>query len=216
MITWSRRRPGGFTILEVILMTFVGSVMLAALLRFLTIGFPLSKVTYLQQRSTEDARLELKRISKAIRELRLSDAGGYPLVETSPNRLVFYAGVDADALTERLRYELVGTTLARGVLKPSGDPPMYTEANEQTVTVATGLRNDPVTQPLFTYFSGDYPADPTPLSPADLTDVKYIQFHLVIDVDTAVDPPPVDVVSQVQLRNLKTNLGETVGGADDD
>ncbi len=52
--------------------------------------------------------------------------------------------------------------------------------------------------------------DSTPLSPTDLTEVKYIQFNLLIDADPLVDPGPVNLISQVQIRNLKTNLGEVV------
>ena len=73
-------------------------------------------------------------------------------------------------------------------------------------TVAANIRNGAA--PVFTYYDGNYPAVTPPLTPADVTEVKYINFSLIIDVDPAVDPPPVTVASQVQLRNLKTNLGE--------
>ena len=32
----------------------------------------------------------------------------------------------------------------------------------------------------------------------------------MIDADPDVDPPPIEVLSQVQLRNLKVNLGQEV------
>lgn len=203
-----KNKQTGLSILEVMIVVAISSILLIALLRFLVIGYPLSKITYLQQQSTETARLQLKRISKQLREARPADTGAYALVEMSPQRIIFYGDLDRDDVTERIRYELIGTDLVRGIIEPTGDPLAYVVTDEQTVTVARSIRNGE--SPIFTYYSGDYPADQTALTPADVTEVKYIQFHFLIDVDTSVDPPPIDVRSQVQLRNLKTNLGETV------
>lgn len=196
----------GLTVIEVLIGVALSLILLTALLRFLVVGFPLARVTYLQAQSTESARIQLRRLSKSLRELRQSDTGSYALAAADPQRIIFYANVDADALTERVRYELVGTDLQRGVIKPTGSPLTYTVANEVVTSVTANVRNGAT--PVFTYYNGNYPADTTPLTPPDVTEVKYINFSLVIDADTAVDPPAVTVTSQVQLRNLKTNLGE--------
>lgn len=201
-------KVSGFTVVEMVVVLGISSVLISALIWFLATGYPISKTTYLQQRSTESARLQLKRMAKALREARPSDSGAYPLVEMSPQRIIFYSDVDADSTTERIRYELIGTDLVRGVTKPSGDPLTYDVANEQTNIVTSHVQNG--NTDMFTYYNGDYPADQTPLTPVNLTEVKYIQFHLIIDADPNADPPPIDIISQVQLRNLKTNLDEAV------
>jgi prepilin-type N-terminal cleavage/methylation domain-containing protein len=198
----------GMTLVEILVVMAIGGIVIAVLTRGLSIGFPISKITVLQARSTETARLQLGRIAKALRETRESDAGSYPLVEASPQRIIFYSDVDSDTDTERIRYELVGTNLERGVIKPSGDPIRYREIDEETSVVTSSVQNG--VADVFTYYTGDYPADTTPLSPTDLTEVKYIQFNLLIDADPIADPGPVNLVSQVQIRNLKTNLGEVV------
>lgn len=196
----------GFTLLEVILVIFISSVVIAAMMRFISIGHPLARITYLQTQSTETARVQLRRLANTLREARPSDTGAYALVETGPQRLIFYANIDGDATTERLRYELSGTDLIRGVTEPSGNPIVYNVAQENARVVTTLIRNG--TDPIFTYYTGDYPADPSPLPEASIGSVKYIQFRLLIDADLALDPPAAEVVSQVQLRNLKNNLGE--------
>lgn len=196
----------GVSTLEILIVTFISTLLLSSLLRFLVIGHPISKVTYVQLQSTETARLQLQRLSRALRETRQADNGAYPLEVIEPNRLIFYTNTDNQADIERVRYELIGTNLVRGVTKPTGQPFVYNTANEQMTTVATNVRNG--STPLFTYYSEDYPADQTPLTSANMTRVTYIQFTLVIDVDPAADPPPVTVVSQVQLRNLKKNLSD--------
>lgn len=204
-----RGDSSGLTIIEIMAGVAISSILIVALLRFLVAGYPLSKTTYLQQRSTETARLQLKRIAKQLREVRASDTGAYPLVELLPQRIVFFSDVDSDAATERIRYELVGTNLVRGTTEPSGNPLTYDPAaNEEVVTVAAGVVNGAT--PLFVYYTGDYPADETALTSTQATAVKYIQFYLLIDHNLEVDPPPIEVRSQVQLRNLKTNLGQEV------
>lgn len=199
-------RQQGLTVVEIVIGAGLSLILLTALLRFLVVGFPLARVTYVQAQSTETARLQLKRITKALRELRQADTGAYALAAAEPQRIIFYANVDADALTERVRYELVGTNLQRGIIKPTGSPLTYNVASEVVTTVTAHVQNGAT--PIFTYYDGDYPADTTPLNPVDVTDVKYINFLLIIDADADVDPPPVTVSSQVQLRNLKTNLGD--------
>lgn len=197
----------GFTALEMVIVAFLSSLLMTALLRFLVAGYPISRVTFLQTNSNETARVQLKRIAREIRQAKDSDTGAYGLVEMSPQRIIFYANVDGDAATERVRYELTGSNLERGLIEPSGTPLTYNVGSEVTTEVARSIRNG--AQPIFTYYSGDYPADPAPLSQVDLTEVKYIEFELLIDADVNADPPPVEVKSQVQIRNLKSNLGET-------
>lgn len=204
----NQQKPPGFSVLEIIIVIGISSLLLTALLRFVVIGYPISKTTYLQARSTEVARLQLKRLAKNLRELRPADTGAYPLVETSAQRIVFYSNIDNDPATEKVRFELNGTNFIRGVTDPSGDPLSYSEDNEVESVVVSSIRN--ASNPIFTYYTGDYPANQTALTPTDLTEVKYIQFHLNIDIDPDAPPPAVDVNSQVQLRNLKTNLGEVV------
>lgn len=198
----------GFTLIEIVVVIGITSFIVVALARFTASGWQISREAHLQQQATEDARLQLERIAKAIREARVADTGAYPLVVMGEQRMEFYANVDADTATELVRYELVGTDLERGITKPTGTPLTYNQAaNEQESVVARSIQNGAGS--IFTYYSGDYPADQTELAPIDLTEVKYVQFHLVVDADTAVPPEPIDIVSQVQLRNLKTNLGET-------
>lgn len=201
-----RRYQRGLTVLELIVGLSIGSILLAALLRFLVAGYPLSRITLLQANSNETARNTLNRIGREIRSTRLSDSGAYPLVAMLPQRIIFYADIDADPDTERVRYELSGTNLERGIINPTGDPVIYNELEEEVTIVTRHIQNG--SDPIFTYYKGSYPADPVPLTPVDLTEVKYIQFLLRIDADTDIDPPPIDVRSQVQLRNLKTNLGD--------
>ena len=199
----------GFTLVEMMVVVGISGILMVILVRFIGTGFPVSRIVFSQSQATENARLQLKRISKGMREVRQADTGAYPLVEMSPQKIVFYSDVDKDSTVELVRYELIGTELHRGLTEPSGDPLTYDPDNDEVSSVvASYVRNG--ADDIFAYYTGDYPADQTPLTPVDLTEVKYIEFSLSIDVDPDNDPDAVEIVSQVQLRNLKTNLGESV------
>jgi len=196
----------GLTVLEVVVGVGLSFLLMTALLRFLVAGYPLSRITWLQANSNETARIQLKRIRGELRKVQAAENGAYALAEMLPQRVVFFADVDFDGETERVRYELAGTDLERGIIQPSGEPAQYNVLDEEVNIVARSIRNG--ADDIFVYYGGDYPDDQTPLTPVDVTEVKYIQFHLLIDADEAVAPDAVSVRSQVQLRNLKDNLGE--------
>ena len=141
-------------------------------------------------------------MSHELRSAHPSDTGAFPLVEIAAQRLIFYANVDSDAAIERVRYELVGTDLIRGVTQPTGNPIVYDVAGELSSIIARSIRNG--TSPVFSYYTSDYPAVVT--AAADISDATYISFSFTIDADTLQEPSPVVVQSQVQLRNLKANL----------
>jgi len=201
-------RQAGFSLVELMIVVAITSIIMTALVRFMSTSDLLQRRTWVQGQANEIARLTLRRMSSALREVRYSVTGAYPLVTMEPQRIIFYADIDADEMVERVRYELAGEQLIHGVTEPSGTPSDYDVSMEKSTAVASYIRNG--TEPIFTYYTGDYPADQTALSPVDLTAVKYIQFRLLIDIDPSQEPPATEVISQVQLRNLKTNLGAIV------
>lgn len=198
----------GMTLIEILTVASIAAIAVVALVRFVVVAYPIQKQTLLQSNANETARIQLERIAREIREARQSESGAYPLVEMQPQRIVFFADVDSDDRVERVRYSLQGTNLQRGVIEPSGDPIVYDEDDERVSTVSSFIQNG--TRDIFSYYNGDYPSDTTPLSPMDLTEVKYIQFLLFVDADPNQRTDAVEVRSQVQIRNLKTNLGETI------
>lgn len=206
LIPADRHRQAGLTFIEIITVTAISLILISVFIRFVGLAYPISRTTFLQIYSTETARLQLKRIVRELREVRSSDTGAFPLVTILPQRIIFYGNVDGDALTERVRYELTGTNLVRGITKPSGNPLTYNTATEQVSTVASSVRNGATA--LFTYYNGDYPEDTTALTSSGIATVRYVELRLMIDVDPNQNPDVANIVSQVQLRNIKDNLSD--------
>ncbi len=151
----------GFTLIEVITAVAISSIVLVALVRLLGTSIPQYRSLFLQTLVSDTARVQLKRISHILREARSSDTGAYAIVEATPSKIVFYANIDEDTATERIRYELIGTNLVRGITNPSGNPIVYDTTGEAVSIVARSITNG--TTPLFTYYGNTYPTDPNPL-----------------------------------------------------
>lgn len=151
----------GFTMIEVLVAISISTILIVGMVRFMGTALPVYRSTFLQTSANETARVQLKRIAHEVREARTSDTGAYPLAEATPQKIVFYANIDDDTATERVRYELIGTNLVRGIIKPSGSPIAYDVSQEVVSIVARSIQNG--SDSIFTYYGSDYPTDPNPI-----------------------------------------------------
>lgn len=160
-----------------------------------------------QQDAIREAQKGIEIMTQELREMSTAENGAYALDTADDNQIIFYSDIDKDIYTERVRYWLDGTSLKKGVVEPTGDPLGYDLDNEHVKIIANFINNG--SHPLFTYYNEDYPYDevnnPLP-APARLIDTKLIHIFLRVNIDPDVAPKDFDVESDVQLRNLKTNL----------
>jgi prepilin-type N-terminal cleavage/methylation domain-containing protein len=94
--------------------------------------------------------------------------------------------------------EIMGTEFKKGVVNPVGDPAEYPLDQEEVTVLSSYVRNAP---PIFEYYDADN--QKIEEYPSRLADTKLMRLLLVIDVDPEHSPPPYDLLSSVQLRNLK-------------
>lgn len=161
-----------------------------------------------QMEAINEARHGVETAVREIREAKIGDDGSYPLELADSNQLIFYSDINADGKTERIRYFLDSHTLKKGVIEPSGSPISYPTSQEQ-IEIVSKYINNPIGTPIFTYYNGDWPQDTTnnPLPTATrLTETKLIHFHLIININPDRAPNNFNLESDVQIRNLKTNL----------
>jgi prepilin-type N-terminal cleavage/methylation domain-containing protein len=92
----------------------------------------------------------------------------------------------------------VGNQLKRGVIEPSGIPPVYLDSQEEIKIITSYVRNAP---PIFTYFDKD--GNQIILDPAILRDTKMMKLFMVINIDPNRPPGDYDLEQYIQLRNLK-------------
>jgi len=109
-------------------------------------------------------------------------------------RFVFSFAEDISALSHEFK---------KGVIEPTGSPPNYPLDQEKVWTLSSYVRNSP---PIFEYYNGNWPEDtinnPLP-APARLQETKLMKVYLVVNVNPNRPPTEYELVSFVQLRNLK-------------
>ena len=136
------------------------------------------------------------------------DTGAYALESANDFEFIFYTDYDRDLAVEKVRYFLDGSNFNKGVTEASGNPLQYLPQDETITTISKYVRND-ASEPVFTYYNGDYSGKDTdtPMAtPADVLDLKLIHIFLEINVDPTKAPMDFDLESDVQIRNLKDNL----------
>lgn len=151
------------------------------------------------------ASRSVNQVVKDIRRARQADNGDYPVESGTDFDLKIYLDVDADGVTERVHYFLSDGSLYRGVTNPSATTPVsYPVGDEVVQEMAQYISNTP-TDPLFSYYNRDYPADTmnNPLAaPIAVQDIRLIQVHLLVNIDPVHAPNNINVESFAELRNL--------------
>jgi len=208
MNNWKKNNSQtGFTLLELTITVGIFIIIVFAWNDFALQSFRSAAFGQEQLEAIRQAQKGVEIMAKELRELSLAESGSYPLVLADDQEIIFYSDIDQDIYSERVRYFLDGTDLKKGVIEPTGNPITYDLNNEIISIISTNVRND--TLPVFIYYNGDYPADtinnPLP-SPARLIDTKLMHVFLRININPLRSPNDFDLETEVQLRNLKTNL----------
>jgi len=196
----------GFTLVEILVSISIFVMVGLAIANYGRDIFSLN--TSLQNSLTAqmDGRQVVKKLVAELRGASPSSLGAYPIETAGTSTLIFYSNVDSDAYKERIRYYVSGTTLRRGVIKPSGNPLTYPSGSETFSTIVRNVKVSTST-PIFEYFDGNYAGTTTPLvQPVTISSIRLIRTTVVIEADANKSPNPITITSQAMLRNLKDNF----------
>lgn len=194
----------GTTLIEVLVVIFIISVIGGGIYTLQNDVFRLNKNLSGALNAHDDARQTLRKFTAELRTASQSSRGAPAIAQAESTSITFYANIDTDTLVERVRYFLDGTTLKRGVIKPSGSPLSYDDtASETFVELVDGIANG--TTNIFTYYDSSYDGttNVTPLAfPVARQNVRLIKIELLIDREPAREPGPTVFTTQVTPRNL--------------
>ena len=196
----------GFTIIELIItvslfatLFILGSTMLTDVL----FG---SKQQFLAMTNIDQSVVVASKFTNDLRNATNGSDGSFPLYLAESNQIIFYSNSNASNPL-RIRYYLSDNKLYRGVITPTGSPLSYNLAQEVITMVQSDVVNN--TEPVFTYFDGNYSGSEDPLvQPVNINDVKYIKMNLVIlKQNQSQSQSTFSVTAGGVIRNLKNNLG---------
>jgi prepilin-type N-terminal cleavage/methylation domain-containing protein len=200
-----RALRGGFTLAEVVTAVAILAIIMIAVSTFQYNVLNYNRTAADSLTNAQEAQALIKTMAKELRAMQQSANGSYPIASAGTSTVTFFSDVDADGNEEQVRYYMTGTTIYRGIIKPTGSPLAYTGA-ETTKTLATGMRNSSTT-PTFEYFGSTYAGTSSPMTyPLTITNIRLIKVNLTIDTDPNKAPILRTFTTQVVLRNLKDNL----------
>ena len=138
-----------------------------------------------------------------LRSMESSANGSFPLASATSTSLKFYSDIGLDGSIDRIRYFLSNDILKKGVIVPSGNPPMYDPANEVVSDVIHNLIAS--SSPIFTYYDQNFTgsAGLAMTFPISLSDVRIIKTEVTIDPGIQNSLSPLIFSTQIAPRNLK-------------
>lgn len=188
-----------------------GAILIVALVLFVGRSFDISREHFEQVRITEDARIQIDRVSNAIRNAQYVDCDGdgrtdglneHWLKVAEDDDLEIYADIDGDGATELVRFYVeVGTLteLKRQVVPEGAEACDFSAAGETQVLMRT-LRNNEQAEAVFSYFSGSDKVElGTPVTA--LTSVDRLGIRFFVDVTEDQYPPAAEVATEVTVRS---------------
>jgi type II secretory pathway pseudopilin PulG len=190
----------GFTLIETLTVVTLTIVLLGALTAIIVFFYRTNSSVVEQSDAISSARRGIEKGVRDIREATYGEDGSYPVVAASTSTLTFFSDKDQDTQVERVRFALVGTTLYRYTIEPSGSPLGYT-ASETVETVSDNVRNDAFDVNIFSYSDingGQLSETPDPI------DIASVTITLIVNVNPNRAPEEFTLTGTANLRNVRS------------
>ena len=203
MIAFTRQHAEkGFTLVEMIVVLALYSVIMFIVLNSIASFYRFNGYAIAQSYQITDARQGVELMVRDLREMTYADDGTFPLVIMENNRVGFYSDIDRDNSVEYVEYRLASTTLTKRIYNATGTPPAYsTTTPDTTVTLSDYVQNALQAAPVFVYYDE---AGHKATATSTITDIRYIQVSVIVNIDPVRDPGEFLLRSSASLRNLKT------------
>ncbi|MDP3646016.1 MAG: type II secretion system protein [bacterium] len=189
----------GMTLLETLVWVSITSMIMLAITQSIQAFYRTNTYATEQGAAITSAQRGIESGIKTMREAAYSSNGAWPIISMASSSFSFYADIDEDPFVERIRFFIQGGSLMRGVIDPSGDPPVYT--NPETLSsVSDYVRNNEKDVAMFQYYdvNGNLMTDLTKIA-----EVRFVQTTVVVNINPDRLPNQFTLRSTAALRNLK-------------
>ncbi len=186
----------GFTLIETFVTIGILLFMIVAGGDFIINGFRAITYESEQQTAVQSARKAMSIMKKEIRGINNSDQGDYPIKTYEEHNFSFYSDINYNGENELVRYFLSSSTLYK-VVTPPGPLNDYSGSGA-TTTIAEYMNNQE--EEIFVYYNSNRNET------SDIDQIRLINIVLKINVTPWRMPNDYYIETDVNLRNLKTNL----------
>jgi type II secretory pathway pseudopilin PulG len=204
-ILLQNNRQTGMTLVELVMIIGISLMLLAVITTSVVNLYQINGYNIAQSYEIDNARRGLQDWLGDVREMSYGDDGTFPIALMEDHQIGFYSDVDDEPSVEYVEYEHIGTNLFKRTYKGTGNPIVYNFLTPvKTELLSEYVQN--LNQALATFQY--YDTDGTLLDPAlsPLTDVRYIEVQVIVNIDPVRSPGEFLLKSGVSPRNLKDNL----------
>ncbi len=195
----------GITLIELIIVVSIISMFTIVMATFQADIFNLGFGFQSNLSAQFQAERMLKNTASEIRSAESSSSGAYPVAVANESTFTFFSDADGDGLKEKIRYFLEGTLFKRGIIVPEGAYHVYSDEDEEIVTLLEDVRNTNI----FTFYDENYNgvSSTTALTfPVNISDIRLVQIILEVDNNVSTGPGAMVITTEAMMRNLKDNL----------
>jgi type II secretory pathway pseudopilin PulG len=189
----------GMTLIETVVWVSVTLSAMLAIVTSVQYFYRTNNYAVEQAAAVSSAQRGIETMVKTMREASYSSNGAYPVIAIATSSVAFFADIDNDPYIERLRFFVEGNSLKRGIIDPSGDPPVYTNP-ETIVSVSDYVRNFDQNVTTFRYYDVNG-ALMTNLN--DISALRFIEVTIVVNINPFRLPNQFTLRSTAALRNLR-------------
>jgi len=195
----------GMTLTETVIIVSIYSVLLLTISTSIVNLYKINGYNIAQSYEIDHARRGLQSWLADTKEMTYADDGTFPIARMEPHRIGFYSDTDFDYSVEYMEFILASTTLYKYTYEATGVPPVYNLTTpSQTEVLSEYVQNINQSLSTFTYY--DNAGVELSTTTAMLTDVRYIEARIVVNIDPLRSPGEFLLRSGVTPRNLKDNL----------
>ncbi|MEK7509536.1 MAG: hypothetical protein AAB605_02375 [Patescibacteria group bacterium] len=187
------------TLIETVVWVAITTTAMLTIVSSVQYFYRTNTYTVEQSAAITSAQRGIEDMVKTAREASYSSNGAYPVIAMSTSSISFYADIDTDPFIEQLRYFVDGGSLKRGIIDPSGDPPVYT--NPETISsISDYVRNVDQGVATFRYYdlNGALMTDFS-----DIAALRFIEVTIVVNINPYRLPNQFTLRSTAALRNLR-------------
>lgn len=197
-----RRTSAGFTLIEIVVAVAITS---GLAFFFMTLARDTTDATLRfnsQLMTQQQIEQTMQLIVPEIRSIAQGIDGAYPIAEATTSTFQFYSDIDRNGSFDKVRYFLSNGTLKKGVIRPTGNPPVYATSSEAITDVVASVVGGTT---LFSYYdsSATSSASNALPSPIDVLRIKTIKITIVANQGTATKPSLVGAETSATIRNLR-------------
>lgn len=200
-----KNKRKGFSLIEVIIFAAIMGALIFVVSSLTSNVANIENFVNQKLQSRNSLEQTFQMLVTEIRSAGPSSNGAYQIESASTSSLVFFSDIDQDGVFERVRYALGTSTIAKGFIKPSGNPLTYATSSEIIGDVMTNVIVSTSTS-LFSYFDSAYTGSQTAMtSPIDISKIRVVKVSVYVDVNPGKAPKAAFFSDTITIRNSRSN-----------